>query len=133
MTELEMTGFLIKLADYGITGVKVVYEGSGDSGAIEGIWYTKESCLDPDDVDDNVDDWGDEDLASLDQEIYKKLQDFAYHTLLNDIEDWYNNDGGFGRICICVPSGQYTTFNNVRIVSSEPYTHEGKLTDDSVD
>jgi hypothetical protein len=35
MTENELTGLLLKLADIGVTGVKVLYDGAGDSGAIE--------------------------------------------------------------------------------------------------
>ena len=30
MTENEMTGLLLKLAEHGVTGIKVTYEGGGD-------------------------------------------------------------------------------------------------------
>ena len=57
MTELEMTSLLLKLADLGVTGIKVKYDGGGDSGAIEWIGYTTEKCDTPEDVNDNIDDW----------------------------------------------------------------------------
>jgi hypothetical protein len=37
MTEIDMTGLLIKLANLGVTGIKVAYEGAGDSGSIEWV------------------------------------------------------------------------------------------------
>ena len=40
MNEINMMATLVKLADLGVTGVKVTYEGSGDSGAIENVVYT---------------------------------------------------------------------------------------------
>ncbi len=133
MTEIDMTGLLLKLANLGITGIKVHYEGGGDSGAIEDISYTTEPCETPDDVDEHAESWDPEfrlaDLIST--EDYKLIEDFAYE-LLNDIEDWYNNEGGFGDMSICVPSGQYIIDNHVRYYQTEDYQHEGNLIQKSV-
>ena len=71
MTELELTSLLFKLADLGITGIKVHYDGGGDSGAIEQIAYTTEKCDTPQDVDDEIDIWdNDISLLALDSELY---------------------------------------------------------------
>ena len=134
MTELEMTGLLLKLADLSVTGIKVKYDGGGDSGAIEWIGYTKEKCDTPQDVNDNIDDWeNDSDLAELDSEAYSLIEDFAQEKILNDIEDWWNNEGGFGELCICIPSGKYIINSNVRISDYEEYFHEGSLIDKSLE
>jgi hypothetical protein len=128
MTENEMTGLLLKLADMGITGIKVQYSGGGDSGAIEWIGYTKEKCDTPEDVNDYIDSWdNDTNLAELDSSAYSLIEDFAQETILNDIEDWWNNEGGFGDLSICVPSGKYMVNNSIRITETENYTHEGSL------
>ena len=128
MTEVELTSLLFKLADLGITGVKVKYDGGGDSGAIEWIGYTTEKCDTPEDVDDNINDWeNDSNLAELDSSAYSLIEDFAQETILNDIEDWWNNEGGFGDLCICVPSGKYIINNHVRITETEDYFHDGDL------
>ena len=134
MTEIEMTGLLLKLADIGITGIKVHYDGGGDSGAIEDISYTTEPCETPDDVDEKVEiGWGSENnLADLDQEAYAAIEKFAYK-ILDDIEDWWNNEGGFGDLSICVPSGKYMIDNHVRYYSTEDYQHEGSLIEKSAD
>jgi len=134
MTELEMTGLLIKLADHGVTGIKIHYDGSGDSGAIEEICYTTDPCASPSDVDDNVEIWGSSySLSNLDETAYKAIENFAYEKLLEDIEDWYNNEGGFGDISICVPSGKYMIDNHVRYYQTEDYQHEGSLLTKSVE
>ena len=130
MTELELTSLLFRLADFGITGVKVKYDGGGDSGAIEWIGYTKEPCTTPEDVNDNVDDWENEwQLSRLDQNVHNAIEQFTYDKLLDDIEDWWNNEGGWGELCICVPSGKYIINNHVRVTSSEDYFHDGSLLD----
>ena len=130
MTEVELTSLLFRLADYGITGVKVKYDGGGDSGAIEWIGYTKEPCETPEDVNDNVEDWEeDSKLLNIDRNLFMELETFAENKLLDDIEDWWNNEGGWGELCICVPSGKYIINNHVRITSSEDYFHDGSLLD----
>jgi len=103
MTELELTSLLFQLADLGITGIKVKYDGAGDSGAIEWIGYTTKPCETPEDVDDNVDDWAVEwNLAKFDQDAYTAIESFAYD-ILN---------------------------NHVRITETEDYFHDGSLLDE---
>jgi len=128
MTENEMTGLLLKLADMGITGIKVHYDGGGDSGAIEWIGYTKEKCDTPEDVNDYIDNWDNySTLTELDSSAYSLIEDFAQERILNDIEDWWNNEGGFGDLSICVPSGKYIINNSIRITETENYFHDGSL------
>jgi hypothetical protein len=128
MTENELTGLLLKLADLGVTGIKVKYDGGGDSGSIEWIGFTKEKCDTPEDVNDRIIDWEhDGNLAELDSDAYSLIESFADEKLLNDIEDWWNNEGGFGELCICVPSGKYIINNSVRIIDYEEYFHDGSI------
>ena len=130
MTELKLTSLLFRLADFGITGVKVKYDGGGDSGAVEWIGYTKKPCETPEDVDNNVDDW-DEDskLVNINYDLFEELEAFAENKLLDDIEDWWNNEGGWGELCICVPSGKYIITNNIRVTDHETFNHEGSILD----
>jgi len=128
MTENDITGLLLQLADMGITGIKVHYDGGGDSGAIDWIGYTKEPCATPDVVNDGIDNWNtDTNLMDLDSSAYSLIEDFAQERILNDIEDWWNNEGGYGDLSICVPSGKYLIDNHVRITETEDYTHDGNL------
>lgn len=134
MTENELTGLLLKLADMGITGIKVHYNGGGDSGAIEKIGYTKSYCATPEDVDDEIDVWDSSmDLYRLDSAAYTLIEDFAQENILDNIEDWWNNEGGFGDLCICVPSGKYIVNNHINIVDTEDYFHDGNLLEKTED
>ena len=134
MKELELTSLLFKLADLGITGIKVHYDGGGDSGAIEQIGYTTEKCDTPRDVDDEIDVWdNDMSLAALDSGLYSLVEEFSEHKILNDIENWWDNEGGFGDLCICVPSGKYIINNSVRITENEDFFHNGSLLEKAED
>jgi hypothetical protein len=133
MKEMDMIGTLVKLADLGVTGIKVQYEGSGDSGAIENVVYTMDKMVeDEEDAFDNINDiyvWDQKilHLQDLDSGLSSDIANFVEEQLLNDIEDWWNNDGGYGAVCILVPSGKYKIFNDIRITQVESYFHEGSL------
>lgn len=128
MTENELTLLLLKLADAGVTGIKVSYSGGGDSGAIDSICYTTKPCETPEDVEDNCDNGysPDSNLSYIDSDAYKAIEDFAYQRL-DDVEDWWNNDGGFGTLSICIPSGKYIINNHVNVTDTEDYFHDGDL------
>ena len=139
MTELEMTGLLLKLADLGVTGIKVHYAGSGDSGAIENVVYTAEKLSNiTDEAFDEIYDldvWGNDrnDLNDLNTELCSEVDSFVIDKLLNDIEDWWNNDGGEGTVCIIVPSGKYKINNQIYITTAEEFIHSGELIDKTLD
>ena len=138
MTEIEMMGWLLRAADYGITGIKVYYEGGGDSGAIDYIIYTKDALGDDDeeafDVIESMEGWSGDptNLNTLDHELYNAIDNFAIEHILDNIEDWWNNDGGHGSLCIMIPSGKYKVFNNIRITDYESYQHEGSLINETL-
>ena len=128
-----MTSLLVKLANEGVTGLLVTYSGGGDSGAIDDIVYTTEK-LDEDDeiaIDqiDSIDTYspGTKYLRALSSSMNDDLNDFVTGHLLDTIEDWWNNDGGYGKVSILVPSGKYKISNSVYISHTEDYTHEGDL------
>lgn len=133
MTELEMTSLLVKLANEGVTGLLVTYSGGGDSGAIDDIVYTTDKLDENDEIAlnqiDSIDTYtpGAKYLRALSYGMNDDLRDFVINYLLDDIEDWWNNDGGYGKVSILVPSGKYKISNSVYISHTEDYTHEGDL------
>ena len=135
MKEMDMIGTLVRLADLGVTGIKVTYEGSGDSGAIENVVYTAEKLRknEEDAFEDlnDLDVWGTDilNLSTLDSGLESDIAHFVEEQLLNDIEDWWNNDGGYGNVCILVPSGKYKIVNDIRVTEIETFYHEGTLID----
>ena len=134
MTENEMTGLLLKLADLGVTGIKIFYSGGGDSGDIDDVVYTttKEAAFN--DIM-NLSTYGEGilHLADLDGELRHYLIDFANEKILNDLEDWWNNDGGYGVMIIKIPSGEYEITNTIYITDTEEFEHDGDLISKSLE
>jgi hypothetical protein len=135
MKEMDMIGTLVRLADLGVTGIKVTYEGSGDSGAIEDIVYSVNKQHEDEEEAfselHNITVWSGNSmhLRDLDSGLSSDIENFVEEKLLNDIEDWWNNDGGSGIVCILVPSGKYKIVNDIRITEIETYYHDGSLVD----
>jgi len=135
MNENEMTGLLLKLADLGVTGIKIFYSGSGDSGDIDDIVYTTTKEVSFYDIM-NLSNYGQENtlyLADLDGYLRDDLIDFANEKILNNLEDWWNNDGGYGVMIIKIPSGQYQINNTIYVTDTEEFEHEGDLISKSLE
>ena len=119
--ESKLIGSLLKLADLGITAIRISYSGGGDDGSIDEVLATR----------DNADDF--EDVYSLDffEEIDSEnrtmIADWCVDKLLNEIEDWWNDNGGYGHLYIKIPSGEYMIENNINHI--ETYNHSGKILD----
>jgi hypothetical protein len=139
MNETMMTSLLIQLADLGVTGIQIYYEGSGDSGCIDEVLYTTDKL--PENIQDAFDKirclntWDEESkyLRNLDSGLSSDIESFAEEKILDSIEDWWNNEGGYGTMCILVPSGKYDVMNNVRITEIETFEHVGNLIDQTLD
>ena len=128
MTENDMTGLLLKLADLGVTGIKIFYSGGGDSGALDDIVYTTKEIADIEDIN-YLENYGEDvlNLKDLDSALSSDIENFAEEQILNDIEDWWNNDGGHGVMLIAVPSGNYKINNTIYITETVDFLHEGDL------
>jgi len=133
MNENEMTDLLLKLADLGVTGIKIFYSGSGDSGDIDDVVYTTIKEASFDDIM-NLSTYGEGilHLADLDGYLRDELIDFANEKILNNLEDWWNNDGGYGTVLIAIPSGNYKINNNIYFTETETYNHNGNLINQSL-
>jgi hypothetical protein len=133
MTENDMTGLLLKLADLGVTGIKIFYSGGGDSGALDDIVYTTKKIEDIDDIN-YLENFGNEVvfLKDLDSALNADIENFAEEKILSDIEDWWNNDGGYGVMLISIPSGNYKIDNTIYYTNTEEYYHDGNLIDQSL-
>ena len=128
-----MTGLLLQLADLGVTGIKIIYSGGGDSGAIDEIIYTTEELTFLEDLE-NLDQYSENvlNLRDLSTSLYSDIEDFATSKLLDNIEDWWNNEGGYGTVLITIPSGNYKINNNIYFTETETYNHNGNLINQSL-
>ena len=128
-----MTGLLLKLADLGVTGIKIFYSGGGDSGDIDDVLYTTTKDVTFYDINTLVD-YQENTLylTNLDHELKDEITEFANEKILNGIEDWWNNDGGYGVMLIKIPSGQYEINNTIYVTDTEEFQHDGNLIDQSL-
>ena len=133
MTENDMTGLLLQLADLGVTGIKIIYSGGGDSGAIDDIIYTTQEVTFLEDLE-SLDQYSEDilNLRDLSTSFYSDIEDFATSKLLDNIEDWWNNEGGYGTVLIAIPSGNYKINNNIYFTNTEEYNHDGNLINQSL-
>ena len=46
---------------------------------------------------------------------------------LNTIEDWWNNDGGYGSMLLNLETMEFKINNNVRYTDVEEYSHDGSV------
>jgi hypothetical protein len=105
--KLNLVGVMTYLGDLGFNRVQINYSGGGDSGAIDTIMYLK-----PEDDEEQDYNLSEEQKNNLNETVRSFIDDLAY-TKLNDIEDWWNNDGGFGVMIINIPSGEFLSLIHI--------------------
>jgi len=123
--------FLIALQDYKIAAIEIYYCGVGDSGAIEHITgLTEEQIEYTEDIPTNSNyNWSDNKPANFCDNINEFIENFAY-PILNNIEDWYNNDGGQGHIWIDTRTGIYHIENEQNYTETNTFFHKGSVNND---
>jgi hypothetical protein len=118
------------LRDNDIHYVGAFYEGSGDSGGIEEELYFG-SDFKTNFEEGNIDlDYGEEgDIVfkhPFKDEILEYLKSlFLSH--LDNVEDWWNNEGGYGTIMMDTQTGKYKNVNHCYVTEVEHFKHDGKF------
>ncbi len=107
-TTEEWAAVMILLNDLDIDEITIEYSGGGDSGAIDTVYFSGSVNL------------------KITENLKRKIENSAYK-ILNEIEDWWNNDGGSGEMIITVPTGEYQIRNTIRLVNYNTYEHEGHM------
>jgi len=118
-SELKIDISLFKLKDQNISKIVFEYEGSGDDGAIDDICYfdSLDRTIDLSDFDDDIVN----DIYNIQETLEEKVND-----ILENVSDWYNNEGGHGTVTIHTDTGNYEVDNNIRIVDFQNESYKGK-------
>jgi hypothetical protein len=124
-TTITMSNVLNKLIENKIDIVVFEYNGSGDDGCVEQPnFFTNEEY-------NNKHFNYQHKLLKQRRSILtdEECEFITEHVegILTKIEDWWNNDGGNGRIDIKTIDGSYEIENNVNYTESNTYTHTGNL------
>lgn len=111
---------LIKL-ECKLEGIKTIcftYSGSGDSGEINDIMgIQKEVGIDTFSPYSSI-------VKTINLNHNEELEHYILDKFLDNIEDWWNNEGGEGIGFINMITGEVYIENNINITHQETYTHD---------
>lgn len=119
----EIINYLLKLKDQGVQLIKLSYNGGGDAGCIDTVIYTKLDSFGEDEDESELDTIA----LGISDDIENKFKDYCSDSLLQNIEDWYNNEGGYGHIIFKLADNSYTIENNCYRQEVDTFNHEGTL------
>ena len=128
--KLDLAVVMTLLRDNGVHYIGCHYSGSGDSGDIETIKSFGPDFTKKWKEGDIEIGWGEEGEVdySLPNDVDTFINDLFYSKHLNNIEDWWNNDGGYGSMIMCTGTGEFKNMNNCYYTQTETFYHEGKIT-----
>ena len=115
------------LLDAGVNYVGCRYSGGGDDGAIEEIFLCNQM---PEDMIQTGEIEYDPELTQVDlpnTKLYNNITNKAeelFYPAIDTIEDWWNNDGGYGSAVIALNTMQITIDNNCYRTETDHYSHE---------
>ena len=120
--ELERNkSFMDVLGVNGYHTIQINYSGSGDSGDIDSIYLLKYK-----EVFSYNSETGIEHRIKEIKDCEEWVRDKA-DKILSGIEDWWNNEGGYGNMVIQITSGTYIINNEINITQTESYQHGGNF------
>jgi len=102
---------LTRLKNEGYVGVSLCFDGSGDDGS-----FNYSSVFRTDDGFDIDDDYSDGYNNDADE-----LFSLGYEAADSTDHDWYNNDGGYGCVNICLLTGNIKVHMNIRVTDTNYY------------
>lgn len=120
--ELERNkSFMDVLGVNGYHTIQINYSGSGDSGDIDSIYLLKYKEVFSYNSETGIEHRIKE-IADCEEWVRDKAD-----KILSGIEDWWNNEGGYGNMVIQIPSGTYIINNEINITQTESYQHGGNF------
>ena len=102
---------LTRLKNDGYVGVSLAFDGSGDDGSFNysSVFRTEDGF----DIDDDYSDGYHNDAD--------ELFSLGYEAVASTDYDWYNNDGGYGCVNICLLTGNIKVHMNILVTDTNYY------------
>jgi hypothetical protein len=125
---LDLVTVLTLLRDNGIYYCGCYYGGGGDSGEINTHIFNSEKFKETFDAGDIDADYGDEGDILFEHPKLKDIMLFLegiYLSHLNNIEDWWNNEGGYGTLMLDTATGDFKNNNHCYKTETDDYSHTG--------
>jgi hypothetical protein len=129
-TKQHVQNLFAQLKLLNVNSFEIEFDGSGDSGQIEGVTFY-DTSIEVMDIPEDTISWV---YTAYGQEpkdtkvtIHKAVEDLGYQMLEESGHDWYNNEGGYGRISVHMEGSNgkpYVGMNmNIRIVNEDHYEY----------
>lgn len=128
--EYDFATVMTLLRDHGIMYVGCYYSGGGDSGDIDSVCHYGiefKERFDSDDIDLDYGDEGDMEFEHPEKDGINDWLQTLFYRHLNTVEDWWNNDGGYGSFIMCTETGEFKNTNNTYRQETDTYNHTGKF------
>ena len=121
----ELFKAILELKEQHVEYIAISYSGGGDSGDIDDTYcYNKDANK----LYDDLDQWTNYNENQIDCTVPETIIDYAYSKLVSyDMEDWWNNDGGYGIMVIRLKDLKYKINNNINTLNVEEYNHNGEI------
>lgn len=127
-TALTWATIAMHIKDQGYRYLAAYFDGSGDSGCVEKIIASNNlEELEENNVWNSRNGINMEDL-DLSAELKTFVSDEIDEISASE-DDWWNNEGGYGKCIIDLNSNQYNLDIDVRVEKYENYTYNKKLTE----
>lgn len=122
------THLLLNIAAQGYAWIEISYSGGGDEGSIDSVDLIPIGALD---IENEEVIWHDHkcERADIEQSLKDHIENFAYYKILNNADDWYNEEGGGGTLYISTLDGSYHANHYVNVTKTIDSVLSGKLGD----
>jgi hypothetical protein len=130
-TKQHVQNLFAQLKLLNVNSFEIEFDGSGDSGQIEGVTFY-DSSIEVMDIPEDTISWV---YTAYGQEpketkvtLHKAIEDLGYSMLDESGHDWYNNDGGYGTIDVLLEGedGKPTVHMeiNIRYSTEDQYDYD---------
>lgn len=122
------THVLFNIAAQGYEYIHVEYSGGGDEGGIDSINFIPNNCMK---VIDNTAEFTTTEYENgvPNEQLKDIIDDQIYKQILDNANDWYNNEGGGGNLYISTLDGSYFCDHYVNVITTEESLLTGKFGD----
>ena len=128
--ELDFVTVMTLLRDHGIMYTGCFYQGGGDSGGTENYMFYGLDFKEKFDAKEIDLGWGEEGDMEFEHPQKKEILEFLdemYMRQLNNVEDWWNNDGGHGTLMMDTETGKWVNINKTYRTETDTFNHSGQF------
>lgn len=127
--KIAFTHLLFNLFAQGYSHIKFEYSGGGDDGCIDETTAFKIGDVIVDEETNKFTIKDKAQTATLEKELEDLLGNTVTDKILNNADDWWNNEGDGGTLWLDLRDGSYYGDHYINITTTEESTLSGKLGD----